>query len=84
VYTCLDEPHQIPALEDEGEEEEEEEEESNDDQEIDNDKDDQDETYTIQSERTLANIVWELDQQASACRRCNRSFNFLVRRHHCR
>ncbi|KAI8076843.1 uncharacterized protein BX664DRAFT_48209 [Halteromyces radiatus] len=28
--------------------------------------------------------VWESDRQASECRRCNRRFNFLVRRHHCR
>jgi hypothetical protein len=28
--------------------------------------------------------VWEMDRQASECRRCHRRFNFLVRRHHCR
>ncbi|SAM02239.1 hypothetical protein [Absidia glauca] len=28
--------------------------------------------------------VWESDRQASECRRCNRRFSFLVRRHHCR
>ncbi|ORX49071.1 FYVE/PHD zinc finger protein [Hesseltinella vesiculosa] len=39
-------------------------------------------------ERTLAELrprhIWENDRQASECRRCNRRFNFLVRRHHCR
>ncbi|KAI9321009.1 hypothetical protein BX666DRAFT_1913567 [Dichotomocladium elegans] len=28
--------------------------------------------------------VWEADRHAAECRRCNRRFNFLVRRHHCR
>ncbi|KAI8979844.1 hypothetical protein BDF20DRAFT_871986 [Mycotypha africana] len=28
--------------------------------------------------------IWEMDRQASECRRCHRKFNFLVRRHHCR
>ncbi|KAI7857592.1 hypothetical protein BDC45DRAFT_17319 [Circinella umbellata] len=41
------------------------------------------------SDHTLHNAprsrrVWEEDRQASECRRCNRRFNFLVRRHHCR
>ncbi|KAI8065804.1 hypothetical protein BC940DRAFT_223078, partial [Gongronella butleri] len=39
-------------------------------------------------ERTLTDLrprhVWENDRQAAECRRCNRRFNFLVRRHHCR
>ncbi|KAI9305117.1 hypothetical protein BJ944DRAFT_162312 [Cunninghamella echinulata] len=39
-------------------------------------------------EQTLAEPrprrTWESDRQTSECRKCNRKFNFLVRRHHCR
>ncbi|CED85476.1 FYVE finger containing protein [Phaffia rhodozyma] len=28
--------------------------------------------------------VWERDEDVSACRRCNRGFNFFLRKHHCR
>lgn len=41
-----------------------------------------------ESDQTLLNLprqrVWEADRQAQECRRCNRRFNFLIRRHHCR
>ncbi|KAI8334408.1 hypothetical protein BC941DRAFT_356823 [Chlamydoabsidia padenii] len=46
-------------------------------------------TTTGSDEQTLSEPprprhVWESDRQASECRRCNRRFSFLVRRHHCR
>lgn len=44
-------------------------------------------THDDESEHTVLDThrrVWEADRHASECRRCNRRFNFLVRRHHCR
>ena len=44
-------------------------------------------TQDDESEHTVLDThrrVWEADRHASECRRCNRRFNFLVRRHHCR
>ncbi|KAI8989355.1 FYVE zinc finger-domain-containing protein [Pilobolus umbonatus] len=46
----------------------------------------EDDTCTYQSDcKTVINPnTWESDNLVSDCRRCSRSFNFLVRRHHCR
>ncbi|KAI8380893.1 uncharacterized protein BYT42DRAFT_494355 [Radiomyces spectabilis] len=45
-------------------------------------EDDQSGRWSLQSVRPI--YAWEKNEQALDCRRCNRWFNLLIRRHHCR
>lgn len=42
------------------------------------------EPLETETESTTRKFKWEADNDANECRRCNRRFGLLVRRHHCR